>query len=110
MEKGSKNTYRYLHPYLITNPEQTTAHQQEDFNIMGRERHIPARAIRVYFIRANNPILNRNNGKYNLPHIWHRVLFTTLELKVKTDKNLKHTTLHQYHLQQKVVPNIFLQI
>ena len=32
--------------------------------------------------RVNNPTLNRNVGKYNLPHIWDKVLFTIPELRI----------------------------
>ena len=40
------------------------------------------RAIKeAIYIRVNNPILNRNIGKYNLPHIWDKVLFFISELK-----------------------------
>ena len=43
-----------------------------------------ARTIKeAMYIRVNNPILNRNIGKYNLPHIWDRVLFSIPELKLK---------------------------
>ena len=35
------------------------------------------------FIRVNDPSLNRNIGKYHLPHIWDEVLHTTSELKLK---------------------------
>ena len=34
------------------------------------------------YIRMNNPILNRNVGKYNLHHVWDTVLFSTLELRI----------------------------
>ena len=34
------------------------------------------------YIRVTNPSLNRNIGKYNLPHIWNRVLFSIPELKI----------------------------
>ena len=34
------------------------------------------------YIRINNPSLNRNIGKYHLPHIWDEVLFNTSELKI----------------------------
>ena len=37
----------------------------------------------VIYIRVNNPTLNRNVGKYNLPHIWDKGLFANPELKVK---------------------------
>ena len=33
-----------------------------------------ARTIKEFiYIRVNNPALNRNKGKLNLHHIWHRV-------------------------------------
>ena len=36
-----------------------------------------ARAIKeAIYIRVNNPTLNRNIGKYNLPHTWDKVLFS----------------------------------
>ena len=36
-----------------------------------------------YSIRVNNPTLNRNIGKFNLPHIWYRVLLKTPGLNLK---------------------------
>ena len=42
----------------------------ENFNIVGREEHNLKRAIKeALYIRVNNPSLNRNVGKYHLPHI-----------------------------------------
>ena len=35
------------------------------------------------FIRVNNPTLYRNIGKFNLPHIWDRVLLNTPGLTLK---------------------------
>ena len=55
----------------------------ENFQILGREENSMARTIKeAMYIRVNNPTLNRNIGKYNLPHIWDRVLFTIPELKI----------------------------
>ena len=55
----------------------------ENFQIVGREENSMARTIKeAMYIRVNNPILNRNIGKYNLPPIWDRVLFTIPELKI----------------------------
>ena len=57
--------------------EQKTGHTTTDtsFNITGREDQWQARTIKeCTFIRVNNPTLNQNIGKYNLSHIWHRVL------------------------------------
>ena len=42
------------------------------------------RAIKeALYIRVNNPSLNRNVGKYHLPHIWDEVLYNIPELKLK---------------------------
>ena len=52
--------------------------------IIGREGHSLARNIKEsIFMRVNNPTLNRNIGKFNLPHIWDRVLLNTPGLKLK---------------------------
>ena len=51
--------------------------------IIGREGHNLARAIKeAIYIRVNNPTLNRNIRKYNLPHLWDRVLHFIPELKI----------------------------
>ena len=43
-----------------------------------------AREIKeAIYIRVKNPSLNRNIGKYNLPHIWDKVLFYISKLKSK---------------------------
>ena len=43
-----------------------------------------ARVIKeAIYIRVNKPTLNRNIGKYNLPHIWNKVLFAVPEVKTK---------------------------
>ena len=56
----------------------------DNFKILGREENNMARTIQeAMFIRVNNPTLNKNIGKYNLPHIWDRILFTIPELKLK---------------------------
>ena len=34
------------------------------------------------FIRVKNPTLNKNIGKFNLPHIWDRLLINTPSLKL----------------------------
>ena len=56
----------------------------ENFNIVGREDQNLSRAIKeALYIRVNSPSLNRNIGKFHLPHIWDEVLFNTSELKFK---------------------------
>ena len=53
------------------------------FHIIGREDSGLARTIKEsIYIKVNNPPLNRNIGKYNLHHIWDRVLLNTPNLKL----------------------------
>ena len=55
-----------------------------NFSIVDREDQIIARAIKeAMLIRVNDPFLNRNISKYQLPHIWDEVLVKLLELKLK---------------------------
>ena len=55
----------------------------ENFKI-GREGQNMAGAIKeAIYIRVNNHTLSRNIGKYSLPHIWNKVLFSIPELKTK---------------------------
>ena len=64
----------------------TTAHSTtiENFSIVGREDQNLIRAIKeAIYIWVNNPSLNRNIGKYHLPHIWDDVLLNISELKLK---------------------------
>ena len=63
----------------------TTGHNItiDNFSIVGKEGQNLNRAIKeALYIRANNPSLNRNIGKYHLPHIWDEVLFNTPELEL----------------------------
>ena len=63
----------------------TTGHNisVENFNIVGREDQNLNRWIKeALFIRVNSPSLNKNIGKYHLPHIWDEVLINTSELKL----------------------------
>ena len=56
----------------------------ENFSIVGREDQNLMRTIKeALYIRVNNPSLNRNIGKYHLPHTWDEVLLNTSELKIK---------------------------
>ena len=56
----------------------------DNFNIVGRKDQNLKMAIKeALFIRVNNPSLNRNVGKYHLPHIWDEVLLNIPELKLK---------------------------
>ena len=66
--------------------QDTTGHTTtvENFKIISRQGKNMARAIKeAIYIRVNNPTPNRNTGKYNLPHVWDKVLFSISELKIK---------------------------
>ena len=55
-----------------------------NFSIVGREEQNLSRLIKEsMFIRVNSPSLNKNIGKYHLPHIWDEVLINNTELKLK---------------------------
>ena len=55
-----------------------------NFKIIGREDLNQIRTIKeALYIRVNDPSLNRNVGKYHLPHVWDEVLVDTSELKLK---------------------------
>ena len=66
-------------PSLIYVHMQQTGHNSalDNFSILGREDQGLTRAIKeAIYIRVNNPSLNRHIGKFNLNHIWDRVLNT----------------------------------
>ena len=66
-----------------------------NFQIIGREGHNLARNIKEsIYIRVNNPTLNNNTGKFNLPHIWDRVLLNTKGLNLKRKVNNNNTQLN----------------
>ena len=59
-----------------------------NFQIIGREEHNLARYVmESMFIRVDDPTLNNNFGKFNLPHIWDRVLINTPGLNLKWQVN-----------------------
>ena len=72
-------------PSPIFQHNNATGHTSvENVKSIGRVGHGMARTIKLaIYIRVNNPTLNRNIGKYNLPHIWDKVLFSIPELKTK---------------------------
>ena len=56
----------------------------DSFSMVGREDQSIARTIKeLIFIRVNDPSLNRNIGKYQLPHIWDEILVKSPELEFK---------------------------
>ena len=73
-------------PSPIHNHSHNTGHTttQDNFQIRGREDHGIGRTFKESIcIRVNNPILNKKIGKFNLHHIWYRVLLNTPQLKIK---------------------------
>ena len=73
-------------PSPIYDHHNTSGHDVtiDNFTILGREDQNLLRTIKeALYIRANNPSLNRNIGKYHLPHIWDEVLLNISELKLK---------------------------
>ena len=70
-----------------------------NFQIIARDGHNLARNIKEsIYIRANNPTLNNNIGKFNLPHIGDRVLLNTKGLNLKRQVN------------NNTQPNLFIYI
>ena len=54
------------------------------FSIFHREAQATIRKIKeAMFIRANDPSLNRNLGKYQMPHVWDQILQDTPALQLK---------------------------
>ena len=73
-------------PSPIHDHHNITGHEVSlnDFSIVGREDQNIARTIKeAILIRINDPSLNRNIGKYQLPLIWDEVLVKSPELKFK---------------------------
>ena len=69
-----------IHVHIQKTGHNTT---ESSFNIIGREDQGLAKTIKEsIYIRVNNPTLNQNIGKYNLKHIWDRVLFNIPGLKL----------------------------
>ena len=73
-------------PSQIYHHFNTTNHTTtlENVSTMEREDQNLMRLIKeAIYIRVNSPFLNKNIGKYHLPHIWDDILFNISELKIK---------------------------
>ena len=56
----------------------------DNFSIVGREENNLSRLIKEsMYIRVYGPSLNKNIGKFHLPHLWDEVLNNSRELKLK---------------------------
>ena len=83
-------------PSAIHQHSSQTGHptSHNNFQIIGREGHNLARNIKEsIYIRVNNPTLNNNMGKFNLPHIWDRVLLNTKGINLEGQVNNNNTQL-----------------
>ena len=70
-------------PSLIHDHQNISGHEVslDNFSIGGREDQNIARTIKeAILIRVNDPSLNRNIAKYQLPHIWDEVLVKSPKL------------------------------
>ena len=88
---GERRKEHLKQPSPIHGHSQATGHPigNNNFNIIEREDQGQARAIKEsIYIMVNNPTLNQNIGKYNLNHIWDRVLFNTPGLKLGSSQHL----------------------
>ena len=82
--EDTRNIWKAPSPIFLH--QENSGHQTtlNNFKIIGREENSLARTIREsMYIRVDNPTLNRNIGKYNLPHIWDKILYSIPELKKK---------------------------
>ena len=84
--RGSKNTQRP--PPNITGHTTTT----DNFSIVKREDQYLTRTTKEsIYIKVNNPSLNKNIGKYHLPHTWGEVLLNTLRTQNNHPYNSGHS-------------------
>ena len=70
-----------IHDHSNTSGHTTTL---DNLKVVGREEQNLSRLIKEsMYIRVNGPSLNKNIGKYHLPHMWDEVLNNSRELKLK---------------------------
>ena len=70
-----------IHDHINTSGHSVTI---DNLSMLGRADQNLMRTIKeALYIKVNNPSLNRNIGKYQLPHIWDEVLLNILELNLK---------------------------
>ena len=87
-------------PIHMHNSQTGHSTTSDNLNIIERDDHGLARTIKEsIFIMVNNPTLNRNVGKFNLHHLWERVLSNTPDLKINNDNGHAHKTSLSGHVQ-----------
>ena len=104
-------------PSPIHHHSSNTGHPttQQNFQIIRREGHGLTRNINEsIFIRLNNLTLNKNIVKFNLPHIWDRVILNTPGLTLKRHAQVVgHANSNQpstpTHLNQLNIPTHLAQ-
>ena len=97
-------------PSPIHNHSCPTGHitTKDILQIIGREDHGIARTVKEsIYIRVNNPTLNRNIGRFNLHHIWDRVLLNTPGLKINGHVQDTQFIGHALSTQPNTPMNIF---
>ena len=77
---GERLKEHFKTPSPIYNHANTSGHctKLKNFSIVGRKT-----MTEVMFIKVNDPSLNRNIGKYQVPHILDKVLFNPPGLHLK---------------------------
>ena len=73
-------------PFLNHQHISSTGHQisPDCFSLVYRKAQDTTRNIKeAMYIRAYDPSLNRNLGKYQLPHVWDQILQDTQALQLK---------------------------
>ena len=71
----------------------------EDFNIIGRDTWPSQNYQEINIHKDQQSHTNRNVGKYNLHHIWDRVLLNTPNLKINNDNRHAPRTSLSGHVQ-----------
>ena len=83
---GERIKEHFKAPFPIHQHSSSTGHplNPECFNIIHRETQDSSWNLKeAMFIHVNDPSLNRNLGKYQLPHVWDNILQDTPALQLK---------------------------
>ena len=88
--KDRRNTSNNPLPSMHTASKLDTTHHLTNSTLTREDQGLARTIKEAIYIRVNNPTLNRNIGKYNLNHIWDRVLFNTPGLKIGSSQRLVH--------------------
>ena len=84
LQKSLENSWGPPHPSMTIITPLVITFLWKSFCTVGMEDHSNVRSIKeAILIRVNDPSLNRNIGKYPMPHIWYEVLVRSPELKLK---------------------------